>query len=675
MKKPWLEHSPHDTFRKTNGARSSAKHMIGPPSWLYRPSENTHPADVHLIPEIHQAIWEFSEKHGVHPALLTGIWGAENQGSSNPDDETKFLEGLAPHPHYAIRRRASDGKLNVSQKRFHGLMQMSGPATIDAFGKELHKRLNGQSIEHKLLNDPAFAIEAAARYLQICRTQAEKEAEALQAKGKIITPRQVTLATIHGYNKGPYTKKHENQDNAYSFTGRTKWDYPGRTEENFFRLGGDAHDFETAFSFNKSFTRNKKGIAMNWFTDSVHPSVRQSGNRLQKAEEYVANYSFDPSVGVKPKGLGAPSLKRTRSYEVDGKEIEFDEDDLKGAGISGDGPPSSVDQARLNTLMRLKSWKEKIRNEEKRQGRKIHREEIAEEEDGVEHEHDHGSSRHERKIMRLVEKLRHSDICPKCGCNPCRCEEREAANILRRMDQYEKKTKKVIDKEENAQKKRIHRDHTRPGVPKFVAKYNHGIDKHARKLKREVEELRAEEKHDVKEEMEKALLVAMKRYYSAPFQKTYATMTAEELHQEMETEILSSRISHAVENYQNPRAFKKFLPMLLAAAAPAVISGIAGMMSGGGVPGGPTSSSSGPTIGGSAPAATPATPKAAAAPAVPKMPKTVSAPTNSVAKSSAKHKKKRRYPSFDVQSSEIARREGVSEKAADAILASRARNH
>lgn len=429
---------------------------------------------------------------------------------------------------------------------------------------------------------------------------------------------------------------------------------------------------------------------MNWFTDSVHPSVRQSGNRLQKAEENVANYSFDPSSGVKPKGLGAPSLKRTRSYEVDGKEIEFDEDDLKGAGISGDGAPSSVDQGRLNTLMRPKSWKEKIRNEEKRQGRKIHREEIAEEEDGVEHEHDHGSSRHERKIMRLVEKLRHSDVCPKCGCNPCRCKEREAAKILRRMDRYEKKTKKVIDKEEDAQKKRIHRDHTGPGVPKFVAKYNHGIDKHARKLKREVEELRAEEKHDVKEEMEKALLAAMKRYYSAPFQKTYATMTAEELQREMETEILSSRISHAVENYQNPRAFKKFLPMLLAAAAPAVISGIAGMMSGGGggVPGGPTPSSSGPTIGGSAPAApaapaaTPATPKAAAptvapaaAPAVPKIPKTVSAPTNSVVKSSAKHKKKRRYPSFDVQSSEIARREGVSEKAADAILASRARNH
>ena len=433
---------------------------------------------------------------------------------------------------------------------------------------------------------------------------------------------------------------------------------------------------------------------MNWFSDSVHPSVRQSGNRLQKAEENVANYSFDPSSGVKPKGLGASSLKRTRSYEVDGKEIEFDEDDLKGAGISSDGPPSSVDQGRLNTLMRPKSWKEKIRNEEKRQRRKIHREEIAEEEDGVEHEYDHGSSRHKRRIMRLVEKLRHSDVCPKCGCNPCRCEEREAAKVLRRMDHYEKKTERVIDKEEKAQKKRIHRDHTGPGVPKFVAKYNHGIDKHAKKLKREVGELRAEEKNDVKEEMEKALLDAMRRYYSAPFQKTYGTMTGEELQREMDTEVLSSRISHAVENYQNPRAFKKFLPMLLAAVAPSVISGVAGMMSGGGAPGGPTPSSSGPTIGGSAPVAAapastpaPATPKAAApavapastpAPATPKAAAPVKAPSSSlktVAKSSAKHKKKNKWPSFDVQSSEIARREGVSEKAADAILASRARNH
>lgn len=427
---------------------------------------------------------------------------------------------------------------------------------------------------------------------------------------------------------------------------------------------------------------------MNWFSDSVHPVVRQSGGRLQKAEENVAKYSFDPSSGVKPKGLGASSLKRTRSYGVDGKEIEFSEDDLKGAGISGDGALSPVDQGRLTTLMRPKSWKEKIEDEEKRHSRKIHREEIAEEE-GVEHEYDHGSSRHERKIMRLVEKLRHSNVCPKCGCNPCRCEEREAARILRRMDQYEKKTKKVIDREEDAQKKRIHRDHTGPGVPKFVAKYNHGIDKHANKLKREVGELRREEKHDVKEEMEKALLIEMRGYYSAPFQKTYATMTGEELLREMEAEILSSRISHAVENYQNPRAFKKFLPMLLAAAAPAVISGIAGMMSGGGggggVPGGPTPSSSGPTIGGSAPVAaapaptaTPATPKAvapAAEPAVAKIPKAVSKPTNSVVKSSAKRNTKGEYPSFDVQSSQIARREGVSEKAADAILASRARNH
>ncbi|NBV83476.1 hypothetical protein EBR57_05070 [bacterium] len=42
---------------------------------------------------------------------------------------------------------------------------------------------------------------------------------------------------------------------------------------------------------------------------------------------------------------------------------------------------------------------------------------------------------------------------------------------------------------------------------------------------------------------------------------------------------------------------------------------------------------------------------------------------------SKKRRHKKRYPSFDVQSHQIARKEGVSEKAADAILASRARNH
>jgi len=239
-----------------------------------------------------------------------------------------------------------------------------------------------------------------------------------------------------------------------------------------------------------------------------------------------------------------------------------------------------------------KSMESKIRDEENQQRRKIHREEIAEEEHGVEHEYDHGQGRHERKIMRLVED---SNVCPKCGCNPCRCEERGEAKVLRRMDQYEKKTRKVIDKEEDAQKKRIHRDHTGPGVPKFVAKYDHGINQHKRKLKKEITELRKEEKDEVQKDMDKSL------------RKLQKAVNAVDMS-----------------------------PDLLPAT----------------------------------PVKPPVVPKLPKAPAVTPVMKSVEA-----MEKSKKHKKKSKWPSFDVQSSQIARREGVSEKAADAMLASRARNH
>jgi len=51
------------------------------------------------------------------------------------------------------------------------------------------------------------------------------------------------------------------------------------------------------------------------------------------------------------------------------------------------------------------------------------------------------------------------------------------------------------------------------------------------------------------------------------------------------------------------------------------------------------------------------------------------ATNDDLAASYGKKKGKKQWPSFDVQSSRIARKEGVSEKAADAILASRARMH
>ena len=148
MKKIWFEHSLHPAFRKSEwssrraflgaaaGLLAGRQHPvqsegggspvseptesvsppketgIGPPAssenWEYRPSARTHPSDEHLVPMMNDAIRYYSEKHGVSPTLLTALWGTENQGSSNKD-ETIFVSGKAPLPHYAITTRASDG--------------------------------------------------------------------------------------------------------------------------------------------------------------------------------------------------------------------------------------------------------------------------------------------------------------------------------------------------------------------------------------------------------------------------------------------------------------------------------------------------------------------------------------------------------------------------------------
>ena len=130
--------------------------------------------------------------------------------------------------------------------------------------------------------------------------------------------------------------------------------------------------------------------------------------------------------------------------------------------------------------------------------------------------------------------------------------------VLDRMDKFGRETREVIKKEEKRQKQKIHSDHTQPGVPAFVGKFSHDIDKHSKRLAESVKKLRQKEKQEVREEMSRDVCPRCKR---------------------------------------NPC--------------------ICGNMK----------------------------------------------------------KAQKKYRSFNVQSSEIARKEGVSEKAADAILASRARNH
>jgi len=74
--------------------------------------------------------------------------------------------------------------------------------------------------------------------------------------------------------------------------------------------------------------------------------------------------------------------------------------------------------------------------------------------------------------------------------------------VLDRMERWAEKTKSEVKKEEEKQEKRIHADHTGPGVPKFVGKYNHGIKKHEQELLSLIDELREEEEEEVSEDME-----------------------------------------------------------------------------------------------------------------------------------------------------------------------------
>jgi len=235
----------------------------------------------------------------------------------------------------------------------------------------------------------------------------------------------------------------------------------------------------------------------------------------------------------------------------------------------------------INPQCRKAGLESRIRDEEERQRKKIHREEIAEEEQGREHEYDHGQDRHEQAVIDIVHDSGDKDI-------------------WNRMDRYTQEELDAIDREEEAQAKRIHDDHTGPGVPAFVGKYSHGIKKHAKKLKGKIRAIREKEKEEVKERIDKSLKKLLKAVNSVD-------MGAPPV---------------------DP-------PALLPTRAPK-----------------PTRIAKLPSV----------APVKAIDP-------------DDMAKSAKKKKKKGNWPSFDVQSSQIARREGVSEKAADAMLASRARNH
>jgi len=196
----------------------------------------------------------------------------------------------------------------------------------------------------------------------------------------------------------------------------------------------------------------------------VTPPVERAGPppppKPQFAEEKAFNYLAD---GLS--SLFAPNVASAESPPVDSNNIP--------------AAPSPL----------ARSMRSSIAKEENRQKRKIHQEEIDEEEHGVEHEYDHGTNRHKRKILSLVDKELKEN----------------GEHVWDRMDRYTQKELDAIEKQENEQARRIHSDHTGPGVPKFVGKYNHGIKKHKQELKRKIKDLREEEKEEVKDDIAKSI--------------------------------------------------------------------------------------------------------------------------------------------------------------------------
>ena len=175
------------------------------------------------------------------------------------------------------------------------------------------------------------------------------------------------------------------------------------------------------------------------------------------------------------------------NYLADGLSSLF----APNVASAADSAPQPVDSNNIPAVPSplARSMRSSIAKEENRQKRKIHQEEIDEEEHGVEHEYDHGTNRHKRKILSLVDKELKEN----------------GEHVWDRMDRYTQKELDAIEKQENEQASRIHRDHTGPGVPKFVGKYSHGIKKHKKELKRKIKDLREQEKEEVKDDIAKSI--------------------------------------------------------------------------------------------------------------------------------------------------------------------------
>lgn len=212
------------------------------------------------------------------------------------------------------------------------------------------------------------------------------------------------------------------------------------------------------------------------------------------------------------------------------------------------------------------------------------------------------------------------------------------------MDDYTNKYIEVLKDNEDEQVEKIHDDHTGPGVPKFVGKYTHGMQEHENELVNDTRNLRNQEKKEAKRRMGSDNPDSVLRRVDQYAKKEMAVIDRNEKKQKNRirqdhnskgtpssihdqnheyddhTETMKNEIRD-VQRQERDDIRRKLGKSRNALTLMDVYDNAGDVLS------------------------------------------------------KSKKKKKKKWPSFDAQSHQIARREGVSEEDADAMLASRARNH
>lgn len=212
----------------------------------------------------------------------------------------------------------------------------------------------------------------------------------------------------------------------------------------------------------------------------------------------------------------------------------------------------------------------------------------------------------------------------------------QKSSAWKRMDEYTDKQLDAIDENEDEADEDIDREHNGPGVPSFVGKYSHGIEEHRNKLKRQTRELREREKKEAKRSADTDTPESILRRMGK-----YADMEIDIVKRNEKEEDNRIRRDH-----RNPNVPKKVRKRNhdYEEHTDDLLDEIKKLQR-----------------------------------------KERQDVKRQLGKSydrfddseliKAKKRKKKKWPSFDTQSSQIARKEGVSEEDADAILASRGRNH